>query len=53
MRARLSDETGQVSAEYIGIIVVLGALIAFLTGAAGDIADVIKEQIIEKIQDIG
>lgn len=48
---RLRDERGQTATEYLGVIVVVAAIIAVLAGTT-DIGDTIKDAIIDTIDSI-
>jgi len=48
-----TDDRGQASAEYAGIIFVIVAIIAAVVGAAGGIGDAIGAKIEEAVGNIG
>lgn len=48
--SRLGDERGQTAAEYLGIIVVIVAIIAIL--ATNDIGEAIRTAIMDQIKDL-
>jgi Flp pilus assembly pilin Flp len=54
LRDRMSDERGQASTEYAGILFVIVAIITALLGLAlTDIGDAIMEKIISAIDGLG
>jgi Flp pilus assembly pilin Flp len=54
-RERLRDESGQTAAEYLGLIVLIAAILAAIasTGIGGKLTDLIEEAIDEVFQSQG